>query len=190
MKNPASPHFPSKWQQRQFLGNRRNSTQASQQQKYFSGDSQKGCWAASCQRHPSEGIPPRQEKSSEPGLSQWGWDVAGGQQVYGSHTSALCDSLHTLSSPLESFRVCSYDIFMSAKDLQWQLKVASYWEQGSLSVFLCETSIKSSVSDCTYTSGKWRVALLLHPPLTGQSKIFLVIPDTEIIPHPYRRSFD
>lgn len=36
----------------------------------------------------------------------------------------------------------------------------------------------------------WGVALLLHPPLIGQTKIFSVIPETEIIPHLYRRSSD
>lgn len=119
----------------------------------FFGNSQMGCRAASCQRHPSEGIPPRQEKGSEPALPQWGWDVAGGRQVYGSHPSALCNYLHSLSSPLESFEVCSYDIFMSAKKLQGQLKVTDYWEWGSLLVFLCETSIKPGVSVCTHPSG-------------------------------------
>lgn len=109
-------------------------------------------------RHPTT-----QEKGSEPSLPQWGWDVAGGWQVYGSHPSALCNYLHALSSPLDSFEVCSYDIFLSAKKLQLQLKVTSYWEWGSLLVFLCETSIKPGVSVCTYPSGtKLPSFCLLH----------------------------
>lgn len=56
------------------------------------------------------------EKGSEPPLPQCGWNEAEGHKVYGSRTSALRNYLHTLFSPLENFKIHSYDIFHQCQE--------------------------------------------------------------------------
>lgn len=147
MKNTACPHFPSKWQQRQFFGNRRNSTQASQQKCIFLETVK---WAAELPHAKSTLL--RASHHARRVQSQLCPSEAGMQQEasrFMGHTPQLSATPYTL----ESFKVCSYNIFLSANKLQWQLKVTSYWEQDSLLVFLCETSVKPGMSVCTYASG-------------------------------------
>lgn len=146
-----------------------------------------GCRAASRQRHPL-GIPPSQ-KGSEPALSQWGWEVAGGQQVYGSHTSALCNSLHTV---LNTRELQGLQLWHFCERQKTPMTTEGY--QLLRTRLLEFSSVRLQLSQVCQSAptllAPWGVALLLHPSLIGQTKIFSVIPETEIIPQLYRRSFD
>lgn len=124
-KNTAYPCFPSEWQQTQSFGNNWNTTQASWQQKYFYGASQMGCWAASCQGHPSGGHTTMQGE----GFRATSAHVAGMKQKairYMGHTLQLSVTTYMLCSHhWRTSRFTAMTFFMSANklQLQWQLKV-------------------------------------------------------------------